>query len=157
MTIMPGEHVAICGRTGSGKSSTVLALLQMLDVLDGTITIDGVDLATADGEEVRKRVSVVSQDPFLLPGTLRFNIDPLSRVSDDVIAHALSQVGLWDNVQEQGGLDSKADVSDWSVGERQLICVARALTRQAKVVIFDEATSKYVPFFPQEVNLSVYS
>lgn len=141
-----GDHVAICGRSGSGKTSLILSLLQMTDVREGKIEIDGVDLSTLVPSELRSCINVVSQDPFLMPGTIRFNIDPLSAVSDDdddaKIAQAVDRVGLSTHVQEQGGVDVEMDDKAWSAGQKQLLCMARAMLRQCKVLILDEAMSR---------------
>ncbi|KAI8306537.1 ABC transporter atnG [Colletotrichum sp. SAR11_59] len=145
LSVKAGDHVAICGRSGSGKTSLILSLLQMTDVREGKIEIDGVDLSTLVPSELRSCINVVSQDPFLMPGTIRFNIDPLSAVSDDDdnarITQALDRVGLSRHVQEQGGLDVEMDDKAWSAGQKQLLCMARAMLRQCKILILDEAMS----------------
>ncbi|KAK6211651.1 ABC transporter [Colletotrichum tabaci] len=144
LSVEAGDHVAICGRSGSGKTSLVLSLLQMTDVKEGKIEIDGVDVSTLVPSELRSCINVVSQDPFLMPGTIRFNVDPLSAVSDDDdarITQALDRVGLSRHVQEQGGLGAEMDDKAWSAGQKQLLCVARAMLRQGKVLILDEAMS----------------
>ncbi|KAL0931143.1 ABC transporter [Colletotrichum truncatum] len=142
LSVEAGKHVAICGRSGSGKTSLILTLLQMTDVKQGKIEIDGVDISTLIPTELRSCVNVVSQDPFLMPGTIRFNIDPLGLVSDDAkITQALERVGLSRLVQEQGGLDTEMDDKAWSAGQKQLLCMARAILRQCKLLILDEAMS----------------
>ncbi|KAJ0162521.1 Canalicular multispecific organic anion transporter 2 [Colletotrichum tanaceti] len=150
LSVEAGDHVAICGRSGSGKTSLVLSLLQMTDVREGKIEIDGVDVSTLVASELRSRINVVSQDPFLMPGTIRFNIDPSSAVSSDDdddddhdarIKQALERVGLSKHVQEQGGLDAEMDDKAWSAGQKQLLCMARAMLRQCKLLILDEAMS----------------
>ena len=140
MKIDAGDHVAICGRTGSGKTSTILALLQMMEV-SGSIVVDGMDLCTVGADAFRSRVSVVPQDPFLMEGSLRFNLDPWQTVSDEKITDALKLVGLWDTVQR---LDEPIDTAAWSTGQKQLLCVARAIAKRSKIVVFDEAMSRYV-------------
>ncbi|KAL6871928.1 P-loop containing nucleoside triphosphate hydrolase protein [Trichoderma novae-zelandiae] len=141
LSIKPGEHIAICGRTGSGKTSLILSLLQMTEVIEGSISIDGVDLSTLSHAEVRSRINVVPQDPFLLPGTVRFNVDPLNRASDEEIARALERVRLKTLVDGQGGVDGEVGLESWSGGQKQLLCFARAIVRRSKILILDEAMS----------------
>ncbi|KAK2051157.1 P-loop containing nucleoside triphosphate hydrolase protein [Colletotrichum caudatum] len=141
-SVQAGDHVAVCGRSGSGKTSLVLSLLQMTDLREGTIGIDGIDVSTLVPSGLRSCINVISQDPFLMPGTIRFNIDPLSAVSDDArITQALDRVGLSRHVQEQGGLGTDMDDKAWSAGQKQLLCMARTMLRRCKLLILDEAMS----------------
>ncbi|KAF7554083.1 hypothetical protein G7Z17_g3181 [Cylindrodendrum hubeiense] len=142
LSIRPSEHVALCGRSGSGKTSAILALLQMIVTQGGQITIDGVDVSTIRCSDVRSRLNVIPQDPLLIPGTIRFNIDPFGKVSDEEIIWALERVQLWKIISEQGGLNKEMDTAMWSAGQKQLLCFARALVRNSKVLIFDEATGR---------------
>ncbi|OHW90753.1 ABC transporter [Colletotrichum incanum] len=146
LAIDAGQHVAIAGRSGSGKTSLILSLLQMMDVRKGKIEVDGVDVSTLVPAELRSQFNVVSQDPFMVPGTVRVNIDPFGACSQDAeIAQVLQKVGLWGLVQGQGGLDQDIDVKAWSAGQKQLLCLARAMVRQSKVLILDEAMSSVDP------------
>ncbi|KAH7165351.1 ABC transporter [Dactylonectria macrodidyma] len=140
LSIKPAEHIAICGRSGSGKTSLILCLLEMLDAQSGTISIDSVSISSLSPSDLRSKLNVIPQDPFLLPGDVRFNMDPFGEASDANIIRALERVGLWELIKEQG-LDKEMDSGSWSAGQKQLLCLARAMVRQKKVIVFDEAAS----------------
>lgn len=135
------EKVAICGSSGSGKTTFVLALLQMIEVSQGLIKVDDLDIATFDGDDLRSRINVVPQDPFFIPGSIRHNLDPRGLSSSQSIETAIRKVGLWVRASSIGGLDVEMVASEWSHGERQLLCLARALLVPSKILILDEATS----------------
>ncbi|KAH8698352.1 multidrug resistance-associated protein [Talaromyces proteolyticus] len=145
---LPGQKIGIYGRTGSGKSSLLSALLGMLTVTHGSIVIDDIDLATLSPDRVRERLVTISQTPFIMVGcTVRFNLDPTETLPDVDIIAALDRAGIWDGVLlERGGLDAKInDTLLLSRGEQQLLQLARAMLKiqasNARILLIDEGTS----------------
>ncbi|CCF44599.1 ABC transporter [Colletotrichum higginsianum] len=141
LSIQPGQKVAICGRTGGGKSSLVLCLLRMMDLDSGSITIDGVDVSTLPHEYVRRKLVAVPQESYIFDGTVRLNIDPTGTATGPEIETVLEKIGLRDKIEERGGLDVAIDDKFFSQGEAQLLVLARAMLRKGKVLILDEITS----------------
>ena len=137
-------------RPKSGKSSSTLAIMRLIDLVSGTIILDDIDLSTIPGSIVRERIICLTQDPLLFPASVRSNVDPLTRSSDEAIITALKKVGLWDIFVDkasgnssgpEGVLDSLMDTNVLSHGQRQLFCLARAMLKSGKVLILDEPTS----------------
>ena len=149
-----GEKVGIVGRTGSGKSSFINALLRLNEVTHGCVTIDGVDSVGSDLQQLRGGIALIPQDPHLFAGSLRFNLDPVAAFADEELWSALEVVNMADFVRSKpGGLMTNVAEGglDLSIGQRQLISLARAVLRcrqndetgrrAARIICMDEATA----------------
>jgi ABC-type multidrug transport system fused ATPase/permease subunit len=141
--IKPSEKIGVVGRTGAGKSTLLTTLLRTLKVNAGTIMIHGEDASTLSLEQLRQSITIVPQDPVLFEGSLRENLDVFNTMQDKTLWKCLKKVGLAKKFKDQDGLNSKIASlgSNLSAGERQLICLARAILSPNKIILFDEATS----------------
>lgn len=162
LDVRPGEKIGVIGRTGAGKSSIMMALYRIVELSAGKIEIDGIDVSKIGLKDLREKLAIIPQDALLFNGTIRSNLDPFGQYDDAALWDAMKRAWLVDQTSTHTDLPAKKDSGasspvaasrftldlqiedeglNLSVGERSLVSLARALVRDSKIIVLDEATA----------------
>lgn len=148
LEILPHEKIGVCGRTGAGKSSLILCLFRIMELYEGSICIDDIDISKIHLSTLRTRLSIIPQSPILFPGSIRTNLDPFDNYSDVEIWNVLEKVKMKEYISNQKD-KLETSIIEWgdnfSTGQRQLLCLARAILRNTSILVLDEATASVDP------------
>ncbi|KAF9183628.1 hypothetical protein BGZ51_003895 [Haplosporangium sp. Z 767] len=143
--VRPGEKIGVVGKMGSGKTTLLISLLRVVEAAEGKILIDNVDVLEIGLQDLRSKVAIIPQEPVLFVGTIRSNLDPFHRRTDQEIWAALDAAHLSENIKQNMPLKLETPIIEngrnFSLGQRQLFCIARAILFQSRILVLDEATS----------------